>query len=358
LGNIRVTLTDEKSRKHLENRLAELNNTFDWFEVVEYICIKTLNHFRQGEPVVRLGMREDIPPLEYQLYPLVLKNEHNVLFGDGGTGKSYVSALIATLIQYNKEHLGLVPQQGNVLIADWETSELTWERRINAIKRGLGLEGSAFFYRFCERPLVDDIEEIQRQVADNNIQVIIVDSAGLAAGLEGDFHASAIKYARALRSLRITSITVDHITKNEGDKPFGSVYKHNIARSAYKIRHVQNPGESDLYIGLYHTKANEGPRLKPRGFHLQFDGDEFTLKKVTFGYLDISEVPELADELPIRDRLCTLLSRAPMTITEMAEELGKPEASIRTVLYRYRDRYFVKLGNQWELKAYDEDEPL
>lgn len=353
LYNARVNMLSPHSKKIMAN---ELNRrvALDWDTIVEQAFTKLLVIYRQGEPVIRLANDNNLQPLEYTLYPLLLKNEHNVLFGDGGTGKSLMANLIATLVQYNATHLGLVPEGGNVLFLDWETSEQTVKRRASAIRRGLGLTGEGFFYRFCEQPLANEIEEIRQQVVDNNISLVIADSAGMASGMEGDYHSVAIKYARALRSLKVTCLSIDHIAKGEGNTPFGSIYKRNIARSAFRIKHSQNPEEKDLYLALFHDKMNEGPRQKPLGFHLHFEGDEHILEEVIFSYQNVADIPELAEGLPMRQRIAEVLKQGAMLSSDIAEELGTTQQSVETILYRNK-KIFVRLGTrEWGLLGEEE----
>lgn len=348
----RLNLTSSVSRRGFIKELPTRFEGLDWSAVIRQACDLTLDKYREGEPMVRLGTMGDIPPLEYIIYPLVLKNAHNVLFGDGGTGKSYIADLIAVLVQYNIAHLGLLPESGNVLFLDWETSRETVERRVEAIKRGLGIEGEAFFYRFCEQPLAYEIELIRQMVIDNNITLVIADSAGMAAGFEGDYHQSATRYARALRSLRITSLSIDHITKTEGDKPFGSVYKHNIARSAYKIKHSQSPGDKDLYIGLYHHKMNDGSKQKPIGFHISFEGDDYNLDRVVFESIKVGDVPELAEGLPLAEQIFYFLKHVHEMIShhEIAESIGQSKDSVRSTLYKmHKKNQVIHLERKWGL---------
>ncbi len=353
LYNARVNMLSPHSKKIMAN---ELNRRIelDWDTIVEQAFTKLLAIYRQGEPIIQIDNDNSLQPLEYTLYPLLLKNEHNVFFGDGGTGKSLIANFIATLVQYNTPHLGLQPEGGNVLFLDWETSEKTIQRRASAIRRGLNLTGLGFFYRFCEQPLANEVEEIRQQVIERNISLVIADSAGMASGMDADYHSVALKYARALRSLKVTCLSIDHIAKGEGKTPFGSIYKRNIARSAFKIKHSQNPGEKDLYLALFHDKMNEGPRQKPIGFHLHFEGDDQILERIIFERLNVVDVPELAEELPMRDRIKELLKHGARLVDDIAEEFDKPLSTINTTLYRNK-AIFIKLENkEWGLLEQEE----
>ena len=127
------------------------------------------------------------------------------------------------------------------------------------------------YYRFCSLPLADEIDEIQTIVAEHDIDVIVVDSMGAASGSgseESAWHAVALRYFRALRSLRKTSLSIHHINK-EGTL-FGSVYNFNYARNLWEAKKAQAEGENTMAIGLFHRKANSSALMKPLGIAANF----------------------------------------------------------------------------------------
>ena len=361
LHRARLNLTSTNSQTAFTKKLTSVKNKdkqkleVDWATIIGQASVKTLDWYRQGEPVITLGQLNPIPAVEWLVYPIIVKGEHNILFGDGGTGKSYIANFLALLVQFNYACLDLVPQQGNVLFLDWEADRETLERRTFALKQGLGIqEKKSFLYRFCEQPLPYDIEQIRSIVIDNNISLVIADSAGMAAGVDGEYHSTAIKYIRALRTLRTTVLSIDHIAKNEGSVPFGSVYKRNLARSAFEIKHSQHPGQQDLYVGLFHRKMNEGKLQEPMGFHIHFEGQD--PGGVTVEKQDILSVPELADGLTLKERARKELSSGAMSVEALADALQGSEQTIRRILYRYRNKLFIQLeGGYWGLLSEQEE---
>ena len=352
----KLNLTSNLARTQLAKALTERAKGIDWVSVLKDIAVLTIEHYRQGEPVVAIGNQPSIMERTFQLYPILEKGEPTTIFGPGGSGKSYLASYIAVLVQLNQPGVyDWLPECGNVLYLDWEASVDVHERRVWAVKCGLGLEDSEeeIFYRFCSQPLVDDIMEIQRAVSDCGANLVIIDSQVAASGQDPDKAETVSQYYNALRSLRCTTLTIDHIPKStEGAKsmPFGSVFKWNRARSLFEVRQCQEAGENILELGLYHRKYNEGRLLKPLGLSLEFcHGANETLEKVIFTETDIENIPELAKGLKLKERMIALLRDGAMTVGEIAEAAETTQGTVRVILNRHKD-LFTKVGNEWEFR--------
>ena len=363
LHQARLTLTDTRQRKSLENTLngrtegVEKYKDIDWYEIIEYVCVKTLEKYREGTPPIQLGDLPEATEIEYQLCPVLIKGEPTLIYGDGGIGKTNMALFWALLVQHNHPYFNLEPQQTNCLYLDWEASERVLKRRVDAMKKGLGItDKKTILYRYCTQPLPSDALEIQSIILKNDIGLVVIDPVALACGADPETAETAIRFFNALRSLNITTLSVHHIAKiSDGKKPFGSVFWHNSARSSFEIRNSQRPEDNEIHLGIYHRKMNDAPLLKPMGYTLQFFNEESRLNQITFATADLSEIPELEKGLPLRERLTNALGAGSKTPEELAEELEDNQSSIARVLYRYKDKNFVKLGKEWGLKAYDSD---
>lgn len=349
LHQARLNLTSTSARrtlaKHLEERLSEP----DWGAIIEEACVLVLEKQREGEPVVNL---QDVAPRtgpRYRLAPLLLEGHPNYVFGDGGTGKSLLAGFFGVVVSSGCQCCGLISMPGRVLYLDYETSAEEMHERIAAIEEGLGDPGcSRILYRFCVQPLANDIEEVQRIVSENEIEFVVVDSAGPALGGEkGDPKDPVIEYFRALRSLRICSLTIDHITKGEGGRklPYGSIYKFNLARNVFELRKAQEAGEDEMYIGFYHRKANFGKLLSPMGFRLSLrEAADGGLATITFEPAKVRDVPELAEGMGARQRILDfLLAEGASTVNEIAQGLTLPTGTIRVRLNDARGKCFTQV---------------
>src|ERR671912_50873 len=63
----------------------------------------------------------------------------------------------------------------------------------------------------------------------------------------------ALRYFRALRSLRVGTLTLAHVSSGEhgSDKPFGSVFWHNSARQTWYLERVERRPQDILTIGCF-----------------------------------------------------------------------------------------------------------
>jgi hypothetical protein len=232
-----------------------------------------------------------------------------------------------------------------------------------AIKQGLGIDSDeTFLYRFCSQPLVSDIHSIQSLVFKHAIDLVIVDSQMAATSYGPDQAQVASQYYNALRSLRCTTLTLDHVSKSEWGKttesdslgPYGSVVKFNRSRSQFEMKKSQNIGEDFIELSLIHRKHNEGKLLKPIGVRIKFNENvEGQLESVTFDSCKVADNPELSRTLPLPFQIKNLLREGPLTMKDIVELLGKGEDSIKTTLSRMAKKgELVKLPeHKWGLRT-------
>jgi len=342
----RLNLLTTRGRGDVARYAKERSPNHDWDAIIEQLCVLTLNHFRTGEPVVDLG--EVTPPAEpvYRLRPFVVEGEATVIYGEGGIGKSYLAGFMAALVDQNFHTMTCQPMPGKVLYLDFETTTDIAARRFQALTRGFGFGGkSTVIYRFCHQSLPADIGEIQRIVAEHDVELIVVDSAGPACGGDPESAASAITYFTALRSLRKSSITIAHRSKGGSVGPFGSVYWVNYPRMAYELKKSQEEESDVMHVALIHRKVNDGRLQRPVSFKIQWHESG----AVTVAQEELADVPDFVVELPIADQ-CAVAFRehGPKTVKEISEITGQQVRSLSVVLSRNRTR-FRRIGNQqWD----------
>jgi hypothetical protein len=220
------------------------------------------------------------------------------------------------------------------------------------IRKGLGFESqSGVWYKSMNQGLAIDIETVKSIVMRRKVSFLVLDSLGAACMGEPESADVVLGLFRALRSLRVTSLCVDH-TNKEGYL-FGSVYKFNEGRQIFEIKKDQKPEAHKLVFGLFHRKANNSRLLRDLGFELNFaDPDQVAVVRK-----DVRDTP-LESEQSIPQRVLNTYTRndtATYSVTEMAEELSTEtktvtDAVARTVLERLvRDGSLVKHhtnGNQ------------
>jgi hypothetical protein len=316
----------------------------DWDALVEQTCVMTLDHWRQGEPVVNLGTVQPSPEPSYRLRPFLLEKEATLIYGDGGIGKSYVAAYLASQVDQGVKLGRYEPIQGRVLYLDYETNRDIAARRFQALAKGFGFgAASNVLYRFCYQPLPADITEIQKIVAEEDIEFVVVDSAGPACGGDPESASSAINYFTALRSLRRTSLTIAHRSKSGSVGPFGSVYWVNYPRATYELKKAQETGESAMHVAMIHRKVNEGQLQAPVAFRFTFQTGAITVAEEAIG-----DVPAFATELPLGEQLSRALDEhGPQTAKDLAEMTGLNLGSVQVILSR--EKTFQRVGNnRWD----------
>ncbi|MGB6872718.1 MAG: AAA family ATPase [Dehalococcoidia bacterium] len=352
LYQARVNLLSPASKRTLANEMSSRLGGIDWRVIVEQAFTKTLERYRKGQPVIKVGNLPKREAPRYRLKPFVLENELNAIYAYGGAGKSILSHLIAILVQCGVSACGLIPNKGNTLILDWETSKETVDERVKALKKGMKISSPELpYYRHCYHVLASDIYEIQEEIASKNIQLIVVDSANMASGVTSDFHGPAQAMLAALRSINRSVLIIDHKPK-QGESMFGTVIKFNSCRSAWEMEGTQEEESRTLQVALTHTKHNDIPKMRPIGFNVEFIGDDDYIDEIVFKREDIMANPQFAKKRPLKDRIYhLLLHEGLMSVSEITSELEDTiESSVRAVLNRYRDKLFIKKDDKWGVK--------
>lgn len=323
---------------HLEKRAPKVRA--DWLAHLEAFCVRVLAAEREGSPILDIGTRpvrrEGTP---YLLHPMLPKGRATILFGEGGSGKSYLAAAAAVSVASGTPVLDFwhVTQPGRVLVLDWEADVEEWNDRIAGVARGAGIDPPNIAYRQGVRSLVDDQEELARYVAEHNVRLVIVDSVGMASPStrEGsDANDGAIRLFAALRLLDTTCLLVDHVSKAGADqergalRPYGSIFKVNLARSVYELKRASQLTDGIASMGLYHRKANGGPLGEPVGIRVEY-GDDY----VRFDREELHD-EELDRARPLSFQVEDVLAEGAMHPKDVADALGANVGSIRVILSR------------------------
>jgi len=271
----------------------------------------------------------------------VQERQSTVIFGEGDTGKSWLATWMAVLVSMGMPRLGMEAEPGNVLYLDYETDEDTLLERVDMISSGLDIDiPDGIYYRQMHQLFAADFQQINKLVVDNNIALVIVDSAAPAVG-EPESSAPTTEYFRALRSLRKSTLTIAHVSKaGKENEPFGSIFWRNLPRANFRVNASHEPGASQFVIGLKHTKSNNGRRLRDRAYEITFSEGA-----VTFDHAAITDFPDLAKGLSHGQRISAALHNGAKSVKELAETLEISEASVRTTLNRHKDELYAVTEN-------------
>jgi hypothetical protein len=351
-----INLCTASARQSLLKSLGS-SDTLPWTTMLDTACLEVTRRLMRGLPAEEIRSEDNVPPEQHLVDPILPLTEPTLLFGRGGSCKSYLALLLAISVQlpWADNPLGWRPglKPVNVLYCDWETSRDVIHRRLKRLVRGLGLPEVHVMYRQSRGTLVSELEAIERLVMENKIGFIVLDSAGRACG--GDLNAPAPvnEFFNAIKQLGVTALIVHHTSKDEFSKqktPFGSTYFENNARSQWYIEREREGNETDFVISLSHTKVNDSPKHRPIGLRVRFDntpGQEST----AFELCDLQET-EFTGKLPLRERIERLLVQSgAMQPSDIATELVEREDVVRARLNDGKKRgQFHNDGHLWRLK--------
>jgi hypothetical protein len=357
-----LNLLSSPTKHSLAKKLDDLYNLekvgATWTILVEQMAVLALKAIREGDPLQELSTNLPATPPVYLLDPLLQQGQHTVIFGLGGTGKSYLAMMlgITVALPYVDNHLGLWPGKvpRRVLYLDWETSYDALQWRLHKIAAGMGLPDVKLDYRRCALPLAADIEAIASAVIKTDAKLVIVDSLGPAT--DGDLNKpeAALDLFRALRQLGndVTSLLIAHTAKGNGNDPkaektiFGSAFFTNAARKVYELKGDPEAADDTIQVAVMDRKSNDTARAKPWGLTINF-GEEST----RFTRTEVASMGLLAENLSYSQRITHLLkTTGKTTAIEMIEELGIEKDALWPALSRMKQRgQVVKLGDYYAL---------
>ena len=338
----RVTLTGTRSRqelaKHVRNRADELDG-FDWDGAIEAASVRTIHAHRAGAPAVRI--RDAVQPAEDGdlVAPLAKARLPVIVFGDGGSAKSYLALALGASLQTGHAYLGL-PVAGRRVVGylDWELSDWDHRQRLELLAGSLADAVGDLVYIPCSAPLAESVDRLRRIAAEYDIGYWIVDSITFACDGPPEASDVAARYFGALRELGGGSLSIAHVTKGgEGSdlKPFGSAHWHNGARATW---YAKGSEDGDiLHVALYPRKNNVGRKGEPLGFRFTFADDATIIERT-----DVAGVPDLARKLPIADRIAPLVRSGALTLHEIADELGENVEAVRLACKRAAKRGYLQ----------------
>jgi hypothetical protein len=282
----------------------------DWVGRLDEVRHFILRAERQGTPSIDLRTASK-PPAddEYNIDGFRMPKRHGtIVFGDGGTAKSYHALYVA----------GCLAQQGvRVGLFDWELDEYAHRDRL---ERLFGQAMPEIRYVRCDRPLVYEVDRLKRIVADDRLDFGFCDSVGYAVPGRPEDAENAMGYFRAVRQLRIGTYHVAHVKQGDDNdqRPFGSTFWHNSARSTWYAKlAATSPDGTCKTIGLFNRKANLSSLRPAVGYQIIFDGDT-----TTFSCVNVADNNDLAESLPLWQRMRHALNRGPLTLARLADDLG------------------------------------
>lgn len=340
LHSARLNIMSTQSRSTLARVLAQRDPDLDWLAVVEAICYRTREHYRDGDPSIDLRTYERSRSARLFLSPFLEYGGPTVIAAHGGTGKTRLAWALAVTAGTGVPIVGrLQAEPCPVLFADYETDADTGDEILAAVCAGAGItERPPVHYRRMVASLHESAATLRRERLRTQAGLVIVDSLGPARGGDPNDAETTIRTFNAARSLGVPVLFTDHITNSEAlggeaKKPFGSAYTWNLARVVWMMDKVQAEGEDSVTVALVNKKRNNGRLISRLGFRIDFENEDDQLLGIRFSSTDLTTVPGLAEKVPVRTRIVALLRKqAPLKIHDIAAELElSPDTIKKTV---------------------------
>jgi hypothetical protein len=359
LHRAQFNFSSTQSRNTLAKALKERVGDVAWGDALEQMCFYVVDWVRRGEPVVELWGECEAESPEYLIEPLVIKGYPNIIFGDPGSFKSSIASLLIAIITlpWKDNPLGLpTPDHPTTsLYLDWETDRPTVNWTLSRLFRGHHLPAFPMKYRRCAAPLPQDTEALKELIDECKAELVVIDSLGMASGGDDlNKSGSAIGFYTELRKLNVTSLILAHNSKDRETKTrsiIGHQYYTAQARNIWEAKKIQETGEDEIDLGLFHRKAPPFAKLSsPIGAHVTFTKDSMLLRAQP-----IATAREFVSELGIKAQIRDTISDGAMMVKDIAQSIGANENQTRTTLNRMRDRgMVVKLPDgRWGLASKD-----
>ena len=351
LSGIRFNLTSERARTGLAKRLGTLKPKIEWQAIIEQVCMGIIELYRQGEPVIEINSTDDIAPLEYLISPIIPKGKPTAIFGDPGSGKSTllsIFSIVAALPWHdNPLKLGAPSKPTPVLYLDYEADADDLRRLLKAFSEGMDLGPVPLYYRRCSVPIADDLESIRNHASNVKAEAVFVDSTSLAAGGDLNRMDVATAYLRALRELKMTSVSLTHTSKDRESKAktiIGSVLFEAGFRSVFECRGQED--DDMLDIALFHRKFNLGKKTQPLGYRISYNCHGNSIS-----WHDPKNVAEFVERMGNKTRILDLLKQGALTQKEMTEKLDISYQAVYSALSGLRKGNQVTEleGKRWGL---------
>lgn len=360
LHSSQLNINSAVTRKGVVKALAEREDSIDWGGVLESVCFQCREMYRKGEPLIDLRTVQRIPE-QWLMYPYAEYGGPTLLVGASTSGKSVLALWIAL-------HAGLgaplAPGHGTgkptkPMYLDWETSKDVHNQRLLAIGAGMGIEPEALppiFYRRMSASLPASAQNLQQEIADNQIGFVVIDSLGMAGDGPPEESQTIIQEFQAIRMMDVPTLVIHHKNKNTGikradrDRVFGSVYAINAPRIIWDMTNSEDEDSSGINAALICLKTSNGRLLKRHGMTIAFENDEHDeLRAVRFTRRALADMPEHADKAGLKERILIELQDGMKSSQQLTEALDTTHATVKGALTDLRKRGVVLriAENQW-----------
>ena len=278
--NLNSWTAHKTTAQRLEER-APTEGKVDWQGLVSELCIRASSADDLGEEAVEVGeMPRSSPHERWVVDPFAIRSGASVIYGAGGSGKSYLAYAMCLSVRMGREIVPGCPPaiKGPVVYLDWETDTRTANDRILSISGGCGVTGGTITYRRMRKSLADAADETAELVARKEAVFVVIDPVERAMGAKGEHSDMTDAVMRMYEAIDLfggaSVLLVDHVAKSElgrthSNGPIGAVAKENTARLSWRAAAKEYPDH--LEMTLYQHKRNDVPYHSPVGLRVSIE---------------------------------------------------------------------------------------
>ncbi len=358
----RLNVHSISTRKLIVTDLRRHFGGLDIAGLVEHIC-REVAEYNESSDAVTAATFKPAPEPEWLVWPVVKEGVVNVLFGDGGSGKTMFWVAVCVSLAAGASIIpGIrVKEALPILYADFETGPDDIIRAAHMFGEGAGLLPEAwserFIYRRFSGNLESNIDAMQADIGRFGVRLAVLDSLiACASGDPNDAETARIFFASASALPGCSVVGLTHISKDskKKDSPLGSVMYRNLPRVVW----MSQMDAGDNAVGFFPNKVNTtGPR--PQEFFLTLDESDGGL---TYRSVSEDEAPGLTGKLSAAKQIFSVLQHGALHLTEIYAVLPHlSEGTIRMALHRKtKAPRFINLPNdRWgHVTKDDRDESL
>jgi len=347
-----ANLTSSRARKELANYLKGMQDEIEWYTAIEAIFQRIVEEYYTPEQPVKPRIVEHTT-ISFVLDPVLVKGHPALIYAAGGAGKSLIAQYMSLLAQNGLTFTGHENEVYKTLYLDWELDEDEFSRRLSMLMANFSNDVDMPLYKHCALPFRDELSSVIKAVLENDIKLIIMDSAGPAIGGDINDAARVIDFfncVRKLTSIGATVLILSHVSKQtrktdetEG-LPIGSVYFENLSRICWELK--QRKADGYMQIGLFCRKSNFGP-MRPIGFEIKFEDGLAFIKQTLYEEIEDMTVSKSPTPELVLNVLEVLESA---DVNEIAKQTNVDKQYLWQVLNRLKKKGVVKnTGNKWQL---------
>lgn len=352
----RLNLSSTSSREGFARSMGRISKTkMEFDSILSSAIVQVTKAIRSKPRMIRLC---DAPPKkdeQWLLEPFILDKAPNILFGEGGGGKTFVALRWMLSLATGIPFCGVRPARVvKCMFLDYEDSPDEGNDRIQKLCGSKLLtpdgetpdlellQNNIHYFPAQGIPIHDLVPMLKEAIARESIEFVLIDSAVSACGGEPEKAEAAGRFFNSLSKLNVTTLIIAHETKSENhDHVFGSIFWKNFTRNMWNAQSEHNPVDpSQINFGLFHRKCNHAALRAPISLRVNHGQ----------GFIDI--VRGAAEEwggksLTIGERIVAILRTGPKQFGQIAEAMTdvKKEA-ISLALNRLKVRGILAQSGQ------------